>query len=132
MSTMPAQPLPGPMQQPRPQIPGTAGGNAAVATIDPFKLLNKHKWLLAGCVVMGVIFGVAMHLVLLRVAPVYKPKAVFECQMAPTTIQNSVANAIVPKDDYERFLQSEVARIKSDPVLRKVVEDQRVIQEAGT
>ena len=132
MSNMPSQSTPGPVPQPRPQMGGAGGGNATVATIDPFKLLNKHKWLLLGCVVMGVVFGVAMHLVLLRVAPVYKPKAVFECQMAPTTIQNSVANAIVPKDDYERFLQSEVSRIKSDPVLRKVVEDQRVIQEAGT
>ncbi len=128
MSTIPPPSNLSPMQ-PRPQMGGQPGG-AAVATIDPLKLLLKYKWVLGGATLLGVAIGVGMHLVLLRVAPVYKPKVIFECTMAPATLTTSVASQVVPKDDYERFLQSEVSRMKSETVLRKVVEDPRILTEA--
>ncbi len=129
MSTMPNPNNPSPMP-PRPQMGGPSG--AAVATIDPIKLVMKYKWVLGGALAVGIVIGVGLHLVLLRVAPVFKPKVIFECTMAPTTLTTSVANQIVPKDDYERFLMTEVARMKSDTVLRKVAEDQRLKADAAT
>ncbi len=127
MTTAPAIPSPGPRPSNLPGAPATGGGTPT-ATVDPFKIVNKYKYWLAGAVVAGAVLGVAAHLVLMRLAPTYKPVVIFEVNMTP--ISPGTVTSIVPKDDYQRLMQTEVQKMKGDSILRSVVEDPRFEKEA--
>lgn len=82
MTTAPA--IPNPAARPA-SLPGApaGGGGVPTATVDPFKIVNKYKYWLAGAVAVGGILGIAAHLILLRVAPTYRPVVIFEVNMVP-------------------------------------------------
>ncbi|MBU6413569.1 MAG: polysaccharide biosynthesis tyrosine autokinase [Planctomycetes bacterium] len=128
MTTAPA--MPAPASAPRPATPPSApsGGGVGTATIDPFKIVNKYKFWLAGAVAVGAVLGVAAHIVLLRVAPTYRPVVLFEVNMTP--LSPGTVTSIVPKDDYQRLMQTEVQKMKGENILRAVVEDPRFEKEA--
>jgi capsular exopolysaccharide synthesis family protein len=127
MTTAPA--IPNPAARPA-SLPGApaGGGGVPTATVDPFKIVNKYKYWLAGAVAVGGILGIAAHLILLRVAPTYRPVVIFEVNMVP--LSPGSVTQIVPKDDYQRLMQTEVQKMKGDNILRSVVEDPRFEKEA--
>lgn len=127
MTTAPA--IPNPAARPA-SLPGApaGGGGVPTATVDPFKIVNKYKYWLAGAVAVGGILGIAAHLILLRVAPTYRPVVLFEVNMVP--LSPGSVTQIVPKDDYQRLMQTEVQKMKGDNILRSVVEDPRFEKEA--
>lgn len=128
MTTAPAIPAPGPRPM---NAPGAApAGGLPTATVDPFKIVNKYKWVLVGAVIAGIVLGFVAHVLLLRFAPTFRPVVLFEINMAPQSMGTSVANQIVPKDDYQRMMQTEVKRMTGDNILRAVVEDPRFEKEA--
>lgn len=129
MSTVTAQPpaaaIPG-----RLPAPVQGAGGLPVATIDPFKLFNKYKWLLALSVFVGVVLGVGSHFFFMAFAPVYKPSVMFECNLTPNDTGQPVHNMIVPKDDMDRFMQTQVRYMVSPKVMDDVILDNRLITDA--
>ncbi|MDX2147840.1 MAG: polysaccharide biosynthesis tyrosine autokinase [Planctomycetota bacterium] len=111
---------------------GGGGGAAATPTaaIDPFKLANKYKWILAAALIVGGLLGAGAHFLLMRFSPSYRPFALFECFLTQEDIGQPVSNYIVPKDDMERFMQTQVRIMTSSVVLRSVAEDSRLPREA--
>jgi capsular exopolysaccharide synthesis family protein len=115
----------------------TGGGHTPAAlvaqagTIDPLKLLNKYKLVLAGAAVAGAVLGVGAHLVLRRVAPKWSPVAIFNC--LPPQENAGGANAqYVGGQEMDRFMQTQVRVMTGDTVLNKVAEDPQLPAKAPT
>jgi capsular exopolysaccharide synthesis family protein len=112
--------------------PAPAAGAVPPPTVDPFKILNKYKWVLLASALLGAFLGVGAHFALARFMPVYRPTVVFQCFLGQNNIRDSMQNDIVPKDDMERFMQTRVRIMSSPIVLRAVVEDRRLQSLAPT
>jgi succinoglycan biosynthesis transport protein ExoP len=130
MTTAPAVPFSAPRPANAPGAPPTGSNALPTATVDPLKIVNKYKYWLAGAAFVGLVLGLAAHILLLRFAPTYRPVVLFEINMVPQTPGISVLNQIVPKDDYQRLMQTEVQKMKGENILRAVVEDPRFEKEA--
>lgn len=103
------------------------GGTAAA--IDPLRLLRVYWPFVIGAVILGGVVGVAAFILLSRFAPVFQSQAVFQVQ-APTTttgeqIQSGV-NAGGEGEEFEIFLATEVARARSEDLLRLVINEPTV------
>jgi capsular exopolysaccharide synthesis family protein len=128
MTTAPPS-RPAPMQQSPRQGP-PAPAPAAGPSLDPIKLLKKYQLLLVAMSIVGLIFGVGLHLALSRLAPKYTANVLFECyspQVSAATFEGVGPNA---RDEFERFMATQVAFITSDIVLQRVVDDPRLEREA--
>ncbi len=115
---------------PTPQRPGTPGRPpqapaAGVAAIDPAKLLHKYKFVLIASMFVGVFVGGAAHVLLSKFAPVYTSHIIFECSPAEESIE-IVNVATVDETEMERFMGTQVANIKSQLILSKVISDPRL------
>ncbi len=111
----------------RPQAPTSAG--APGANLDVVKILKKYLWLLMASIIVGAILGVAAHLILMRVYPIYKPQVIFQV-LAPTTNTGDVVVGI-DEDEQARFAATQVAQMQSDAVIQTVVSDPRLQQNGG-
>jgi len=121
MSTVPTTPAnlpttPRPLQQQSAPFAQATGGS-----IDPIKLLNKHKWVLVGAGVVGGLVGTGLNYALEEIYPVWKPIALFQCTAPVDNITQSGANT--NEVEMSRFMQTQVRLITSDSVLSKVAED---------
>lgn len=117
---MPAPPRPGP-------APAPAGGGPS---LDPIKLFRKYQILLVIASVIGVGFGIALHIGLLKFYPTFKATAFFICYGPQTGAETIEGTQPADRDEFERFTATQALMIKSDPVLRKFVEDPRLEREA--
>jgi len=120
-----------PQQPHRGGPPGPGGGAGAVAppAINPMKLLVKYKFVLVASVVVGVFVGFGALIALRRFAPKYTAMVIFEALPVENAVDEiSVAN--IDDDEMDRFIGTQVATIRSDQVLRKVISDPRLLQEA--
>lgn len=119
----------GPISQPRaatggPVGSGPVGGGAPLATIDPIKLLNKHKFALAGAAVAGVFLGVAGHFALARLYPVWTPSAIFEALPPVASAADATGGAVMVNElEMGRFMMTQSRLMTSDRLLRAVIED---------
>ena len=107
-----------------PGRPSPAGGGGA-ASIDPIKLLHKYKLVLVGSVFIGMVIGVVAHKLLSKFAPVYTAKITFAC----SPVEESIGDIDVAKVDeveMERFIGTQVATLKSQLILSKVISDPRL------
>jgi succinoglycan biosynthesis transport protein ExoP len=131
MTTLPANasPVIAPPLQPRPAAPSAAMLSVQAGSIDPLKLLNKHKWLLTGSAVVGAVMGVGAHFVLRSVAPEYRPIALFNC-LPPQESADGRGAAGVSPQEMDRFMQTQVRVMTSDTVINKVAEDQQLQSKA--
>lgn len=122
-------PTPQPAGRPA-QTPHAAptGAGAALA-IDPVKLLLKYKWLLIGTAIAGAVIGTVAHLVLIRVYPIFTAEAIFQC-LPPETDSTVITPTDIDQNAMELFMGTQVDRMKSEPVLRAVVRDPRLVAEA--
>ena len=118
---MPTAPRPGPAPTPPPPLP----------SLDPIKLFRKYQWVLAIASVIGIGFGIALHVGLLKFYPTFRATATFLCygpQTSAGQIQGTEQGA--NRDEFDRFMATQALVIKSDTVLRKFVEDPRLEREA--
>ena len=118
-------------QTPKPGMPGPsfqppmAGG----MSIDPMKLLHKYKFVLAGSVVVGIVVGVAAHILFSRYAPKYTARVTWECSPAEENVE-TINVQTVDETEMERFMGTQVAMMKSQTILNKVIADPRLQQLA--
>ncbi len=103
--------------------PSAMGGS-----IDPIKLVNKYKWLLAAAAVVGMFVGVGAHFLLLRVAPVWTPKAVFKCLPGQTDILQNIN--MTSDIELSRFIQTQARLMTSDAVLQRLSESSQLRDQA--
>ncbi len=94
-------------------------------SLDPVKLLNKHKWLLMGAGVLGIGVGVVSHYALARFMPSYKAAAIYHC-MPPTASAASDPTLFMNEIEMNRFMATQARTMMLDTVLRRVVEDPAV------
>ncbi|MGD9789476.1 MAG: polysaccharide biosynthesis tyrosine autokinase [Phycisphaerales bacterium] len=114
MTTVPLNP-----SQPRPQSQAhTPVAQAALGAIDPIKLLNKYKWLLAAAAIFGAALGVGSHLVLGRLAPVWRPTIIFKCLPPQSANPNQVA--YMSSEDTTRFMATEAKHMVQESILTRV------------
>jgi len=112
---------------PRPGIPNPpsqpqmAGG----MSIDPMKLLHKYKFVLAGSVVVGIVVGMAAHILFSRYAPKYTARVTWECSPAEEKVE-TINVQTVDESEMERFMGTQVAMMKSQTILNKVIADPRL------
>lgn len=106
-----------------------AGGAAPAASIDVAKILKKYMWLLVGATIVGGILGLASHLILLRVYPIFQPQVVF--QVLPPTLDPGNPVVGTDEDEQARFAATQVAQMQSDEVIQRVVSDPRLQQNGG-
>ncbi len=114
---------------PRPQPP--SGGSGPTASLDPIKILQKYKWVLAASVLVGVFVGVIAHFGFSKFAPKYTAFAVFQCNPVGEAI-GEVNPAIVNPEEMERFIGTQVSNMKSEQIIARVVKDSRINIEAPT
>lgn len=126
MTPSPTPPRPTP---PAPRPGGAAPGGGGGVTIDPIKLLIRYKWLLLGAGFAGVLIGAVSHFVLLRVYPIYTAEVVFEC-LPPDADPSQVSPQNVDTEEIERFMGTQVAQLKSNLILNRVLADARLQSEA--
>jgi len=108
---------------------GTGAAAAGASSIDPIKLLNKHKWLLLGAGVLGGFAGAGANYALEEISPVWKPVALFQCTGQITNITDTGSSG---NNDIEmnRFMQTEIRKMTSEALLQRVVEDPALQQNA--
>jgi capsular exopolysaccharide synthesis family protein len=119
MSTLPTSPSTINATQPR--ASGAASTAAVGASIDPLKLLARHKWLLAGAAVGGGLLGWGMTAVLEVVYPIWKPVVTFQCHPPMESITS--AGATANDTEMARFMQTQVNKMTLPAVLKEVVDD---------
>jgi hypothetical protein len=103
--------------------PSAMGGS-----IDPIKLVNKYKWLLAAAAVVGMFAGVGAHFLLLRVAPVWTPKAVIKCLPGQTDILQNIN--MTSDIELSRFIQTQARLMTSDAVLQRLALSSQLREKA--
>ena len=119
MSTLPTSPSTINATQSR--ASGAASTASVGASIDPLKLLARHKWLLAGAAVGGGLLGWGMTAVLEVTYPVWKPVVTFQCHPPMESITS--AGATANDTEMARFMQTQVNKMTLPAVLKEVVDD---------
>ncbi len=113
-----------------PGRPLAQSANASQASnVDVVKILKKYVWVLIASGFIGIGVGVAAHLILKKVYPIYKPQVIFQV-LAPTMEAGKVVFG-ADEDEQSRFAATQVALMKSDQVIERVVSDPRLQQNGG-
>jgi len=128
MSSVPTTTAALPVRQPSP-IPGAASA-LPVASIDPVKLLMKYRWWLTAALVGGLMLGAAGHVALMTLYPMWRANVLFECFMASSNIDKLQGSESVGENDLERFMSTQAKLVTQERVMRKVVEDPRLLTDA--
>jgi len=129
MSSAPVRP-PSAAPGPRPSAPAPSPPTSKLnVAIDPLKLLRQNWLWLALAGVLGMVLGVGTHFALLRFAPTFAAKAYFEVR-GQLRESDEVGTAVgVGEDELERFIQTQVERMKSDDILRDAASQPRIRRE---
>lgn len=114
--------IPGAPQAARPSAPGAHSPASVLPTIDPLKLLKKHKWTLLATALIGAVLGTIVHFVLLFTFPIYTAFVVYEC--TPVTSQPA---DLTPSGDFkneiEKFMATQVQIMQSDGIVAATLQD---------
>lgn len=102
-----------------------AASSAAAPSLDVVKILKKYAWLLIVAAFVGAVVGAAAHFILLRIHPLYKAQVIYQV-LPPLAELTEAGVSGRDEDEQERFAQSQVALMKSDAVIQRVVTDQRL------
>lgn len=116
--------------QARPFPGGGGGAGPGTASIDIVKILKKYAWLLVAAAFVGGVLGTAAHVVLMRLNPIYRPTVSFQV-LAPTESIEQMQMGNPDQDEQERFMATQVAIMKSDAVIQRVVTDPRFTANGG-
>ena len=128
MSSVTPPNAPRPVPAGRPVPPPSGGGGTGAPTIDPIKLLKKWKFVLAAAVFVGIVFGVAIHMVWVRTYPIYESAVTFEAKPPPSA--DLLEGATLDADFMEQFMATQASRMESRDILERVTQDPRLQAEA--
>jgi succinoglycan biosynthesis transport protein ExoP len=126
MSTLPT--IPSSINASQPRAAAAASTANTGASIDPLKLLARHKWLLAGAAIGGGLLGWGMNALLEVVYPVWKPVVTFRCTPPMESITS--AGAMANDTEMARFMQTQVNMMTLPAILREVLDDPRLRSNA--
>lgn len=118
---MTSVPLPNPNLHAQPRPMAAAAPTTSAGAIDPIRLLNKYKFLLAGVAVAGAVVGTGAHFVLRKVYPQWRPVAMFD--VVPPTEGAGQLAPMSSQEEMSRFMQTQVLILTSSQVLNRVAED---------
>ncbi len=124
----PPQSNPSAARGPRP-TGGQASSAGPTVSLDPIKLLHKYKWMLVASAIVGVFVGVVAHIGFSMFAPKYTSFVIFECKPVSEEIGETYA-AVVNAEEMERFIGTQVTRMKSEQLVARVANDSRIKTEA--
>lgn len=130
---MTTHPLSNPAGMNQGMRPAAAAAPAAAPGIalDPFKLLNRYKYLLAGAAIVGMVLGVGAFLVMRKVNPVWTSTVLFQCYTPSKDPTDPVgANTGEQATELERFMATEARQMVGEVVLQRVANDPRLAREA--
>lgn len=105
-------------------------GVQSAPTIDPIKIIKKYLWVLVGAGVVGVLLGVGVFFVWVRVAPVWRTLVIFEANPPTADIGRPAIEQQASEDELERFMLTQVQLLTGDALLEQVVGDPRLQAEA--
>jgi polysaccharide biosynthesis transport protein len=128
MTTLPTATRPSIPVAPRPGMPAAAQAQS-MTVIDPIRLLKKYKWIFSGAALLGLVLGVASHMVLMKTFPIYSPTIVYECLPLQGNPGEPGARVGYEKE-FEKFLATQVQVLTSDRIIDKTVSDPAIIREA--
>lgn len=111
------------------RAPGGAS-SAAAPSVDIGKMLKKYAWILIASVIFGALLGAGAFFVLRQVYPIFRPQVVF--QVLPPQSELREIQTASDQDEQERFALTEVAFMKSDDVIQRVVSDPRLLVDGGS
>jgi len=115
-----------PMTAPR-ATPAPSQG-LGVPTIDPIKLLQRYKWLLAIAAGAGAVLGTIAHVVWLYVAPVWTPEMIFQCDGVKSDMSTLVTSTNDKEND--RFMATQVQIMLSNRIADRAAADPALLREA--
>jgi polysaccharide biosynthesis transport protein len=120
----------------RPAIPTVSRPAASAAaptgtmpSVDPLKLLKKHKWVLGAALVAGMFVGTVTHYVMLRIYPIFSSSLTYEC-FAPQINIKDFKVAAPSEKELEKFMATQVQILLSDRIVDKTVSDPALEREA--
>ncbi|MHC4208913.1 MAG: GumC family protein [Planctomycetota bacterium] len=90
-------------------------------TIDPFRLLRRHVWLLTATAIVGVGAGVAAFLAFKRFLPLYSGEVLFEIRSGLEDAGQLAAGDIAQEDLVARLATTETVLLTSRDVLTAAV-----------
>lgn len=125
----PPRPSASPQPSRRPGGPPPAA-RAQAATVDPVKLLKKHKVTLIIATCVGVGIGIAGHFALLIFWPFWTASAVYQCFPPQEELGQKTGQVSGSEEELERFMATQAALLTSDRVLSSAAEDPRLQTEA--
>ena len=128
MTTIPMQSGPTAISQ-RPAASSAPAPTGGFGAVDPLKLLQKHKWLLAGAAVVGGVVGVAANIVWMRTYPIWKPTVIFNITGKPGT--DATGEVVQSQEEMNRFMATQARRMISDTVLQKVAKTPELQNKAA-
>jgi len=104
----------------------TVAGPVAAAVLpapatDPFRVLRKHLNVIAASAVIGIIFGVAAWLALLRFYPLYSAAAQFEIVAALEDASQTTTGDLDKEDTVVRIARTEAMFLMSNGVLTAAI-----------
>ncbi len=107
---------------------GAPAQGAPLGALDPIKLFNKYKWVLLITGFIGAVLGVAAHLVLVRVYPVWKPIAILKC-LSPQ--RASGEDILAPSaEEMAKFMATQAKMVSQDAVLSRLASNPALQSEA--
>lgn len=112
---------------PRPTIsktmamPALGQGAPPAPATDPFRVLRKHLNVIAASAVIGIIFGVAAWVALLRFFPQYSAFAAFEIVAALKDASQTTTGDLDKEDTVIRIARTEAMFVLSNSVLTAAV-----------
>jgi capsular exopolysaccharide synthesis family protein len=96
-------------------------------TIDPFRLLRRHVWLLTATAIVGVGVGVVAFLAFKRFLPLYSGEVLFEIRSGLEDAAQLAAGDIAQEDLVARLATTETVLLTSRDVLTRAVQMPEVL-----
>jgi capsular exopolysaccharide synthesis family protein len=121
----PTRPASPPPAGPRPRRPASFMGTR---TIDPFRLLRRHMWLLMATGFVGAGIGVAAYIALDRYMPLYSGEVLFEIRSGLDEASDLGSRDIAQEDLVARLASTETVLLTSRDVLMRAVKERDVQQ----
>lgn len=124
MTTAPIKPT-----TPFPARPQPAASGPAAPSVDIGKMFKKYLWVLLAALIVGIMVGIGSFIILKRVYPIFEPQVVF--QILPPQMDLDEVQVAKDEDEQERFALTQVAQMKSDAVIDRVINDPRLQATGG-
>ena len=134
-SQLPALPSPGgPYNLPAPnyyapaqQQPDSDAGPPPVPLAHYLWILRRHAWKIFAFVVICVI---STYIVSKRLVPIYEATATVDVdRQAPSAVVGTESDRVMPLNDSDQFLATQIKLIQSDSVLRPVAERYNLLRQ---